>query len=179
MQNPWKTIKKNIIYKNDFGWTVRDDDVITPAGKPGKFMVIEHVDFVVIVAVTTDTKIVTVRQWRYAMDHECLELPAGSINKDEDILVGAQRELLEETGYTSDNWQELKQYWLGNGAMRIKGHIFLAKNAILSGETHNDDTESITVEKYEYQELMDMVDKNIIDDERSLLGLLLIQKLYS
>ena len=176
MNNPWKLVKENIIYQNKFGYTLHDDDVITPSGKPGKFMVLESYDFAVIVAITEDSKIIMIRQWRYAMGHECLELPAGSTNVDEAILVTAKRELEEEAGAVSDDWQEIKSYWMGNGAMRIKGHIFLAKNAKLLGITHNDDTEKTIVETYTYPELMDLIDKNIINDERSLLSLLLLEK---
>ena len=174
MNNPWKVVKENIIYQNNFGYTLHDDDVITPSGKPGKFMVLESQDFAVIIAITPENKVIMVRQWRYAMNHECLELPAGSIDKGEDGLIGAQRELLEETGYSSDNWQEIKSYWLGNGAMRIKGRIYFAKNAVKAAEPQNEETETITVETYAYPELAEMINKNIINDERSLLGLLLI-----
>jgi ADP-ribose pyrophosphatase len=139
-------------------------------------MILESRDFAVIIAITEDNKIIMIRQWRYAMGHECLELPAGSANTDESILVTAKRELQEEAGATSDDWQEIKSYWLGNGAMRIKGHIFLAKNARLSEIINNDDTEKTIVETYTYPELMDMVNNNIINDERSLLSLLLLEK---
>lgn len=176
MNNPWKLIKENIIYQNKFGYTLHDDDVITPSGKPGKFMVLESRGFAVIMAITEDNKIIMIRQWRYTMGCECLELPAGSANTNEPILLTAKRELEEETGAISDDWQEIKSYWVGNGAMRIKGHIFLAKNAKFSGTIHNDDTEKTVVETYTYPELMDMVNKDIINDERSLLSLLLLEK---
>jgi len=176
MINPWKLVKENIIYQNKFGYTLRDDDVITPAGKPGKFMVLESRGFAVVIAITKENKIIMVRQWRYTMGRECLELPAGGINKDEDNLIAAKRELEEETGAISDDWQEIKSYWLGNGAMRVKGHIFLAKNAKLTGTIHTDDTEKIIIETYTYSELMDMINKNIITDDRSLLSLLLLPK---
>ena len=176
MKNPWKLVKKNIIFQNEYGYTIRNDDVITPAGKQGKFMVIEHVDFAIVVAITLDNKIVMVRQWRYAKERESLELPAGSIDKDEDVLDCAKRELQEETGYTSEDWQELKSYEVGLSVMKATGHIFLAKDAVLSGETHQDDTETITVETFTYEEIMNQVDQGIIIDEKSLLSLLLVKK---
>lgn len=176
MNNPWKLVKENIIYQNKFGYTLHDDDVITPNGQPGKFMVLESRDFAIIIAITKDKKIIMVRQWRYAMGHECLELPAGKIEEGEDNLVAAKRELEEETGAVGKNWQEIKSYWLGNGAMRIKGHIYLVKDATFTGNNHQDDTEQITVETYTYPQLLEMMDENIIDDERSMLSLLLLKK---
>lgn len=176
MKNPWKLVKENIIYQNKFGYKLHDDDVITPSGTPGKFMVLESNDFAVIIAITSDDKIIMIHQWRYAMGRECLELPAGSVSDNEDVLVAAKRELNEETGAISDDWQEIKSYWLGNGAMRIKGHIFLARNAKLSGKLQNDETEKTVVESYSYQELLNFIDQNIISDERSLLSLLLVKK---
>jgi len=80
---PWKTIKKNIIYQNKFGYILRDDDVITPAGKRGKYMVLESNGYVVIIALTSDRKIIMTRQWRYPIKEESLELPAGNLEKEE------------------------------------------------------------------------------------------------
>lgn len=176
MKNPWQTIKENKIYQNKFGYTLYDNDVITPAGKPGKFMVLKSRDFAIIIAITKENKIIMVRQWRYTMGRECLELPAGKLNDNENILSTAKRELYEETGATSQNWKEIKSYWVGNGALKIRGHIYLAKNAVLTGNDHQDDTESIKVETYSYPQLMKMIDQDLIDDERSLLGLLLLPK---
>jgi len=175
-KNPWTTVKKNVIFQNDFGYIIRNDDVVTPSGKSGKFLVINHSDFVVIVAMTHDKKIVMVRQWRYAKEQECLELPAGSINEGEEILTAAKRELQEETGYISDNWQEIKSYFSGLNTMKIKGHVFLANDIVQSGESHNDETENITVETYTYPELLNMIDQNIIINGYSILSLLLAKK---
>ena len=176
MNKPWKTVKKNIIYQNKYGYTLYDNDVINPAGKKGKYMVLENHDFVVIIAITPEKKIVMIRQWRYPIDRESLELPAGSIDAGEDKLKCAKRELLEETGYSSSEWSEIKSYWIGNGAIKIKGRIFLAKNAIKTDDTNHEETENIVSELYSYPELERMIENNFIDDERSLIGLLLLPK---
>lgn len=176
MKNPWKTVKENLIHHSPFGFDFYNNDVITPAGKAGKFIVLAGRDFTATVAITTDKKIILVRQWRYIMNRECLEIPAGMSNEGENILDSAKRELLEETGAISDNWREISTYWVANGVTRIRGHIFFAKNAAFTGQKHLDDTEKNTVETYTYPELKKMIDKNIINDDRSLIGLLLAEK---
>jgi len=176
MNNPWKTVKENLIHHSPFGFDFYNNDVITPAGKNGKFIVLAGRDFTATVAVTTDKKFILIRQWRYIMNCECLEIPAGMTNEDENILDGAKRELLEETGAKSDDWQEISTYWVANGVSRIRGHIFFAKNAVFTGQKHLDETEATTVETFTYPELKEMIDKNIINDDRSIIGLLLVEK---
>jgi len=172
VNNPWKKVKENIIYKNKFGFTLRDDDVITPAGKPGKYMVLESNGYAVVVALTVNKKLIMVRQWRYPLEKESYEVPAGAINKDEDSLISAKRELLEEVGGKTDNWHLLGSHWLGNGAMKIKGYIYLAQDVKIS-KSNQEDTENIEVELANFNDVYKMVINNEISDYRTKLAILL------
>ena len=65
--------------------------------------VIRHIGAVCVIPVTENNEVVVERQYRYPLDRVILEIPAGKLDApDEDRLSAAQRELMEETGYTAD-----------------------------------------------------------------------------
>lgn len=173
MNNPWTTVKKNIIYQNKYGYVLRDDDVITPVGKPGKYMVFEGPEFVIVLSITKNNEIVFIKQWHYAIETELLELPVGGLNQNETALDAAKRELFEETGATSDEWIELNSFWHCKGAMKQRGHIFLAKNVDLTSKPHLEETEKISVNLVAIDKLTNLMESGKIDDSETLLGLLL------
>lgn len=175
MSNPWKLLKRNLIYENKFGYHLYDDDVLTPSGKEGKYMVLESRGFVGIVALTEDKKVLLIKQWRYAVGQEFVEIPAGTLEDNEDPLFTAKRELLEETGATSDNWVKLSSYWLGNGAMKIKGHLYLAQDVVV-GSDHQEADEKISVEQIDFNKAVEMVTSGKIEEGRTISGILLAEK---
>jgi ADP-ribose pyrophosphatase len=101
-----------------------------PASDGGQpHYVIQGTDFVVIVAVTAQERILLVRQFRVAVAAETLELPAGHIDPGETPEQAARRELLEETGYTADTFQLLAT--VSPSVARFTNHMwcFLARDA--------------------------------------------------
>jgi len=81
---------------------VRYDWMVNPRnGRQSRATILETPDWVDIVAVTSDGKIVLVDQFRFGVDAVTTEIPAGIIELGETPLAAAQRELLEETGCTS------------------------------------------------------------------------------
>ncbi len=70
-------------------------------------LVLESVDWVNMVALTRDGRSVMVRQYRFGVGYTTLETPGGMVDPGEDSLAAAQRELLEETGYTGGSWRYL------------------------------------------------------------------------
>jgi len=172
-QTKWKTVKRNLIYENKFGYKLYDDDVITPLGRPGKYMVLESRSFAIIVAITKDKKVVMTKQWRYPVGRKFLELPAGGLEEGEAPLQSAKRELLEETGATSNNWKRLAYFWFGNGAMKIKAYVYLAQNAEISCQSQQDETEDIEIKLIDFDQLITMIREQKLHEDRTIIALLL------
>jgi 8-oxo-dGTP pyrophosphatase MutT (NUDIX family) len=72
-----------------------------------RWSLIEAVDWVNVVALTADDRLVMLRQYRPGIDRVCLEIPGGMVDPGEDAMTAGKRELLEETGYGGGTWQHL------------------------------------------------------------------------
>lgn len=173
--NPWKRVKQNLIYKNRFGYEVYDDEVVTPSGAVGKYLYLTHPGYVFVVALTPDKKVAMVRQWRYPSNREFFELPAGGIEKGEDPLAAAKRELQEETGAQSKKWIKLSEHFLANGVADIHGHLYLALDITL-GKNNFDPTEQMQLEFPDFEEMVSKVLAGEISEQRTQLGILFADK---
>ena len=109
------------------------------------FVVLEGPDWVNVVAIDQEGRWVCVRQFRMGSRSLALEIPGGMIDAGETPLQAAQRELLEETGYTSDNWRELG--WVHpNPAFQLnRCFTYLAQDCKLTGQLQQDPGEDIEV----------------------------------
>ena len=79
------------------------DDVELPDGKTGKREIIKHPGAVAVIALTSENKIIMVEQYRKALERSLVEIPAGKLEKGEEPVLSAKRELEEETGYEWEN----------------------------------------------------------------------------
>lgn len=110
-----------------------------------------------VVAQTTDGKIVLVRQFRTAPGAVSLDLPGGRVEKNEDPLPSAQRELQEETGYTSNNWSFLGTVQPSPHRLQSTIFVYLAKGCEKVADKQEDATEfleTVLVEKQELEKLI-------------------------
>ena len=82
------------------------DQVELPDGKTADREVVYHPGGVAVLALDRDNSVSLVRQFRYPIRQELLELPAGKLDHgaEEDRLLGAKRELSEETGLEAEKW---------------------------------------------------------------------------
>ncbi|MFC2085978.1 NUDIX hydrolase [Bacteroidota bacterium] len=84
---------------------LRVDHVRLPDGHElEEYHVLEYPDWVCVVCLTEDNRLVLVEQYRYGIDDQTMEFPGGAIDVGEDPEEAARRELLEETGYLADRW---------------------------------------------------------------------------
>lgn len=121
----WEQLDSRPIYEN--AWLrVLEDDVRKPDGSTGIYGVVElQHPAVFVVALTEDEEVLLVRVDRYTVG-ESWEVPAGGSDGDEP-LVGAQRELLEETGLVASDWRAIGRMTALNGVCRAPEHVFLAR----------------------------------------------------
>jgi len=83
---------------------LRRDDVRLPDGSSATREYVVHPGAVAVVALLDDGRLVLERQFRYPVGQVLLEIPAGKIDAGESTLACAMRELLEETGYSAQQW---------------------------------------------------------------------------
>lgn len=84
-----------------------------------------------------------------------ISLPGGRLEEDEDPLVGIKRELLEETGYHSDDWELWKKFQPGPKILHIV-YIFIARNCVVKQEPQLENGEKITNKLISFEELLNL-----------------------
>ena len=115
--------------------------------KRGDFDVIDFADWVNIIAVTPENKIVFVKQFRAGTESITLEIPGGAMEPNESPLECAVRELEEESGYQAEEFQQIGMVEPNPAFMGNKCYTYLAKNCRPTGKQNFDPLEEITVEE--------------------------------
>jgi 8-oxo-dGTP pyrophosphatase MutT (NUDIX family) len=123
---PWVRHGRRVAYEND--WIrVYHDDVARPDGSPGIYGLVHMRNAAVgVVALDADDRVVLVRQYRYALDHESWEIPEGGVPREESPIDGARRELREEAGLEAATWRELCRVHVSNSITDEVATLFLA-----------------------------------------------------
>lgn len=149
----------------DYGiFKVRLDTAISPrTGAAGRYVVLECPDWVNVIALTDDRQIVLIRQYRHGVDRVEMEIPSGIVERGEDPLAAVQRELAEETGYTSDRWTFLGKVRPNAAFQDNWCHHFLAEGARLTTQPTLDPGETIAVELHPLATLHSLIADESID----------------
>lgn len=107
---------------------MRRDAVTMPGGAQASREVVEHFGAVAVVALNDRNEVAVVKQYRHAVRHRLLELPAGLLDvAGEDELTGAKRELVEEAGLEAANWSVLVDLVTSPGFAEEAVRVFLAR----------------------------------------------------
>ena len=129
--------------------------------------VIRHIGAVCVIPVTENNEVVVERQYRYPLDRVILEIPAGKLDApDEDRLSAAQRELMEETGYTADEWTEIGDFHPAPAYSDEYITMYLARG-LHKGERHLDDDEFLDVYAIPLADLVADVMNGTISDAKT------------
>ena len=126
--------------------------------KESTFFVIENPDWVNVIALTKNNEVVLIEQFRHGAEEIILEIPGGMIDDDEEPEPAAKRELLEETGYSSDNFIFLGKS-LPNPAIQNNFiHHFLAVDCQKTGDTSFDEHESVVTKLVSFDKISEMIE---------------------
>lgn len=154
----WKTISTEKLV-DDYHVSVRKNAVELPDGAViYDFYTVTIPDAAMVAAITTDGKVLLKSEYRYACGAGVIECPAGMFEENEtDPLVVAKRELLEETGYQSNDWTYLGPTLESTSKLTNTMHLFLARNARPTAAQHLDPNERLDVMKVSLKTAVDMV----------------------
>lgn len=131
-------------------------------GSEHTFYALHSNDWINVVPVTADGRIVMVRQFRHGNGEITLEVPGGLVDDGEEPIVSAARELREETGYLSDPLIKLGEVAPNPALFNNRCHTFLAANAVQKYDLAPDGTEELEVSLHTLEEISTMIDSGAI-----------------
>lgn len=154
------------------------DTMELPDGKKSVWDLIDHKGAAAVVPVLDDGRIIMVRQYRNALERETLEIPAGGLNsRTEPTLDAARRELSEETGFVSEDFELLLSIKTTVAFCNEAIDIYVARN-LKPGRQHLDDDEYVEYEAYTLDELVDMIYSLKIQDSKTICGIMAYKDKY-
>ena len=155
---PWKVLETREIFSADPWFKLSVDQVLLPDGKVvDDYYQIAFTEYVVIFARTDNGEVITLRTYKHGVGGVCLVLPSGSIEKGEEPVESARRELLEETGYSADVWDSLGSFVVHGNYGCGRAHLFVARNARQIAEPDSGDLETMEVLLMQPAEILDAV----------------------
>jgi ADP-ribose pyrophosphatase len=150
------------------------DEVLLQNNQMGQRMRIDHPEASAIIPFLSDKEILMVRQYRYALGRETLEIPAGKMDPGERPEQCVKRELLEETGYEAGKIEWVYTYAPALGYSNELIHIY-SGHQLRKADTVIDQREISSVEKIHLEDLKSMIKERLILDGKTLLGLSLMR----
>lgn len=129
---------------------------------PADFYVLKAPEWVHAIALTDDEQIVLVEQYRHGIDTVTLEIPGGMTDSGEDPAEAAKRELLEETGYSSESWQFLGKVSSNPAILTNYTHLYLAENCTKTASQHMDGHEDIKLHTMPIQTFLSHVKDGVV-----------------
>ncbi len=160
---------------------VTSERVREPGGIVARRDIVRHPGSVVILAVDnsgTEARVLLARQYRYAAGQRLWELPAGRIDAGEKPLAAAQRELLEETGYTAKHWQRALFFYSSPGFLDETMAIYMA-SGLIPGPAQPEEDELIQKRLFPLPAALRMVMNGRIQDGKTIAGVLWLKQARS
>ncbi|MFM2105200.1 MAG: hypothetical protein RL338_232 [Chloroflexota bacterium] len=164
--------------------SLRIDTIERADGTRAAREIVGHPGAVAILALDPDDRVLLVRQWRPAAERATLEIPAGTLERDDDDSVedhrlAAARELEEETGYRAGRWRHLASFWTAPGFASELMHLHLAEELVPAhgDRLGPDEDERLLLERLPWRDAVAAAEDGTIVDAKSILALLWLARL--
>jgi len=158
----YKVLTSRYLFKRPW-LTARLDSARLPDGREvPEYYVLEYPDWINVIAITEDGRMIMERQYRHGIGKTAYELPCGVIEKGEDPLIAAKRELQEETGYGDGNWTLLMGGAPNPGSQNNYCHSFLATGVRKISGQNLDATEDISVHLMDVAQVRSLLERGEI-----------------
>lgn len=154
----WNFLGSRIAYQNRIVQVREDTYRFVPNDIVRDFTVLGFSDWVNIIPITPEGKVVMIRQYRLGTRSETLEIPGGLISEDDaDPAEAALREMIEETGYHSGEVVHIGTVEPNPAIQNNRCHTYLARNAVPVSGQNLDPTEAIVVELVDREDIPALV----------------------
>ncbi|MBR3565174.1 MAG: NUDIX hydrolase [Paludibacteraceae bacterium] len=160
---PWKVLKSEYIAQNGQWLNLRQELVELPNGQQiPTWYIYDFPDWINVIAITKDGHFVMESQYRHGIRQTHYELCAGVVEDGEEPLHAAQRELLEETGYTGGEWTYFMKLSPNPTNHSNYSHTFLAIGVEKTDNAHLEKTEDIDTHLLTRDEVMQLLQEGEI-----------------
>jgi ADP-ribose pyrophosphatase len=155
---------------------VEHRQILAGSGEPVTRQVVVHPGSVAILPILPGDRVCLIRNYRVSVGKTLLEIPAGTIDGGDPPAATARRELQEETGYVANSWREITSFLLSPGILNERMHLFVAEG-LTPGPTAREVGEEIENLIVSWDEALAMIERGEIEDAKSILGILLWDRL--
>lgn len=162
-----KTIKTETIYEGRI-ISLQVDHIELPNGKTATREIVRHPGAVCVLALLDD-KMLVVEQYRKPLGKSQVELPAGKLERGENPMEAAGRELEEETGYRSQSLRHISSYYTSPGFADELIHFYVAEE-LEKGEVNLDEDEFLDCEAITLEQALEMIADRRIGDAKTIMA---------
>lgn len=158
---PWPKLGSKIL--GDFRiFRLAEEEFLMPDGRTHKFFVLLSPDWVNVVPITPQGRVVLIRQFRPGTCEVTIEVPGGMVDRGEEPSAAARRELEEETGYTAEKIVLTGMVRPNPAFLNNTCHMFVALQARPLGKTRMDEAEDVEAFEATFDEVDDLIAKGAI-----------------
>jgi ADP-ribose pyrophosphatase len=173
----YRLIEKQLVFKGKKVQVEVDRIEDEETGREYSREMVIHPGAVVILPVMEDGRVLLIRNNRYSVHQVLIELPAGTLEKGEDPMNCAGRELLEETGYLAGKLKRIGAFFSSPGIMTEKLYAYAAFN-LEKKESALEDGEEIVIMPTLFDDALKLIDSSEIMDAKTIATLLMYERFH-